>query len=289
MSTAVETNGLPARRAIGVLVIDPTPLYREGLAALIARTPGLRLLGATGNAAAAVALSERAKPDVVVVDSVLDPRSHLSQLLLGGDSRLAVLAVVREPLRTAGYVASALGAGTHGVVPRSAEPARMVEAIRRTCTQRRYLDPELAALGAAPVAAGNGGPAPLSRREYQVLQLISHGLENQEIAKQLFVSVETIRTHVKGILRKLSARDRAHAVAVAYRLGVLAADQVGEPTRTRPPRRAAGPTGSTAPAVPINSAASRNPAAGRAASVAPSTVARATSRTNTCRGYQAVI
>ena len=62
---------------------------------------------------------------------------------------------------------------------------------------------------------------PLSRREYQVLQLIADGLENQAIAKILFVSVETVRTHVKSILRKLGARDRTHAVAVAFRTGVL--------------------------------------------------------------------
>lgn len=286
--TTADQNGNPARRTIGVLVIDPTPLYREGLASLIARTPGLRLLGATGNVGAAVALCERTRPDIVVVDSVLDPRSHLTQLLVGGDSRVAVLAVVREPLRTARYVASALSTGASGVVPRSAEPARMVEAIRRTHVHRRYLDPELAVLGPAPTGhgargqgiggqgAGGQGAAtqtPLSRREYQVLELIANGLENQEIAKQLFVSVETIRTHVKGILRKLCARDRAHAVAVAYQLGVLVPDPAGEHIRPRPARR--GSISAVPPVVPPRSA--------------PATVSRTTSRASTCRGYQAVI
>jgi DNA-binding NarL/FixJ family response regulator len=218
------TNGWPARRHTGVLAIDPVPLFREGLAALIERTPGVRLLGLAGNMHTAVALAERLKPDVVMVDAVLDPRCVLGQLLAESDDSVGVLAVVREPLRSAGYLANALASGIHGVVLRSAEPAALIEAIRRTHLERRYLDPELAAL-----ATGMGlrhtvtARQPLSRREYQVLQLISDGLENQAIAKSLFVSVETIRTHVKSILRKLHARDRAHAVAVAFRLGVLVA------------------------------------------------------------------
>jgi DNA-binding NarL/FixJ family response regulator len=192
------------------------------MVALIARTPGVRLLGMTGNMHTAVSLCERLRPDVVMIDAVLDPRCHLGQLLAGGEEGVSVLSLVREPLRHQRYLATALTAGVHGMVLRSAEPAQLIDAIRRTHLERRYLDPELAAL-----ASGLGlrhtmtARQPLSRREYQVLQLISDGMENQALAKALFVSVETIRTHVKSILRKLHARDRAHAVAVAFRLGVL--------------------------------------------------------------------
>jgi DNA-binding NarL/FixJ family response regulator len=220
----------PTRRPTGVLAIDPVPLFREGLSALIDRTPGVRLVGVTANMHSAVALCERLRPDVVMIDAVLDPRCHLAQLLTNSDDSLAVLSVVRDPFRSQRYVATALAAGVHGLVLRSAEPAQLLDAIRRTHLERRYLDPELAAL-----ATGLGvrhtvtARQPLSRREYQVLQLISDGLENQAIAKTLFVSVETVRTHVKSILRKLHARDRAHAVAVAFRLGVLVAHRETPP------------------------------------------------------------
>jgi DNA-binding NarL/FixJ family response regulator len=179
---------------------------------------------------------------VVMVDSVLDPRCHLAQLLAGADDSCTVLSVVREPLRSQRYVATALTSGVHGLVLRSAEPPQVLDAIRRTHLERRYLDPELAAL-----ATGLGvrhtvtARQPLSRREYQVLQLISDGLENQAIAKQLFVSVETIRTHVKSILRKLHARDRAHAVAVAFRLGVLVAHRETPPAEVPAARVPQGP------------------------------------------------
>jgi DNA-binding NarL/FixJ family response regulator len=224
------TGAWSTRRPTGVLVVDPVPLFRDGLSALIERTSGVRLLGVTANMHSAVAMCERLRPDVVMVDAVLDPRCHLAQLLTGADDSCTVLSVVREPLRSQRYVATALTAGVHGLVLRSAEPPQVLDAIRRTHLERRYLDPELAAL-----ATGLGvrhtvtARQPLSRREYQVLQLISDGLENQAIAKQLFVSVETIRTHVKSILRKLHARDRAHAVAVAFRLGVLVAHRETPP------------------------------------------------------------
>jgi DNA-binding NarL/FixJ family response regulator len=184
---------------------------------------------------------------VVMVDAVLDPRCHLAHLLTSADEACNVLAVVREPLRIQPYVATALTSGTQGLVLRTAEPAQMIDAIRRTHLERRYLDPELAAL-----ATGLGvrhtvtARQPLSRREYQVLQLISDGLENQAIAKQLFVSVETIRTHVKSILRKLHARDRAHAVAVAFRLGVLVAHRETSSTDV-PAARTPAATGQQVP------------------------------------------
>jgi DNA-binding NarL/FixJ family response regulator len=249
MSSSAESarmNGWAARRPTGVLAIDPVPIFREGLAALVSRTPGVQLLGMTGNMHTAVSLCERLRPDVVLIDSVLDPRCHLGQLLSGGDEGVGVLTLVREPLRHQRYLATALTAGVHGMVLRSAEPAQLIDAIRRTHLERRYLDPELAAL-----ASGLGvqhtmtARQPLSRREYQVLQLISDGMENQAIAKALFVSVETIRTHVKSILRKLHARDRAHAVAVAFRLGVLVTHREA-PTLDVPAARTAtqaGPSG----------------------------------------------
>lgn len=208
---------------LGVALVDQVPLFRDGLQALLANTPSIRLVGATQNMHAAAALCERFRPDVVLVDVVLDPRGHLARLLISANPTLAVISLVREPYRSAYYVSEALAGGIHGLLLRAADPSQFVEAIRRTHSERRYLDPSLSVV-ATGVAASTKLPGrqSLSRREYQVLQLIAEGLENQAIGKTLFVSVETVRTHVKSILRKLHARDRAHAVALAFRTGVLA-------------------------------------------------------------------
>jgi DNA-binding NarL/FixJ family response regulator len=125
-----------------------------------------------------------------------------------------------------------LNAGVRGLVPRSAESAEVVEAIVRTHRDRAYLHPSL-----EPMAAGrtgeNGPRRALSRREFEVLHLVADGLENQSVADELYLSVETVRTHIKNILRKLQARDRTHAVSLAYRAGLLA------PHLPPSPRRAA--------------------------------------------------
>ncbi|ONI73486.1 hypothetical protein ALI144C_43780 [Actinosynnema sp. ALI-1.44] len=216
-------------------LVDSVPLVREGLSALVMRTRGLRWVGAAGSPHAALQLCERFRPHAVIIDSGLDPRWHLSRMLIGNDSDLGVLLMIREAQRNTQYIAGAIAAGVHGVISRRSEPPQLIQAIQRVHAERRYIDPTLAPALGTPKGKGGGpvmaihGQQPLSRREYQVLQLIADGLENQAIAKVLYVSVETVRTHVKSILRKLSARDRTHAVAVAFRSGVLTVNQEDHP------------------------------------------------------------
>ncbi len=225
--TPARSTGVPAprerERGLGVLLVDQIPLFCDAVAALLTRASGLRWLGATQDVHSAISTADGLHPDVVVIDSILDPRGHLGGMLMSASPSMVVLALVRETNRTPAYLAELLGSGAHGVLLRAAEPAQFVEAIRRTHAERRYFDPALSTLRGSTVATrAAGAHQPLSRREYQVLALISDGLENQAIAKALFVSVETVRTHVKSILRKLHARDRAHAIAIAFHLGVLA-------------------------------------------------------------------
>ncbi|MFI9008516.1 response regulator transcription factor [Actinosynnema sp. NPDC053489] len=211
----------------GVALVDPVPLFREGVAAVVRRTPAMHWLGATGHLHTAVRLHERLRPDVLLVDSLLDPRGHLATLLTGADPSLVVVALVREPHRTAKFVRSALTAGVHGLVPREGGITDVLQAIARAHAERTYLDPTLAPLAAGftPTAEA-GSRRSLSRREYEVLQLIADGMENQAVANELYVSVETVRTHVKNILRKLRARDRTHAVSLAYQAGLLSGGTV---------------------------------------------------------------
>ncbi len=215
----------PARPGgIAVALVDGVPLLRDGLSALVGRTPGMRWVGAAERPTTAMQLRERYRPDVMVIDSGLDPRGHLCHML-AADEALTLLVLVQEAHRNTQYLAAALAAGVDGLVLRSAEGSQVAEAIRAVFEEGRYLDPKLAPVLSAPRGKLKHWPGaaqqPLSKREYQVLGLIADGLENQSIAKILFVSVETVRTHVKSILRKLGARDRTHAVAVAFRTGVL--------------------------------------------------------------------
>lgn len=215
-------------RSMGVAVVDPTPIYRDGLSALVQRTPGMHWAGSAATPQAALQLAEQTHPDVMVIDTGLDPHGHLAKMLIGADPALLVIMLLREPHRTPSFLSGALCLGVHAFVPRSAESRRMVDAIRHAYLERRYIDPALAPLTVSPTRSRGGETGrprrprmPLSRREYQVLQLVAEGLENAAIAKILYLSVETVRTHVKSILRKLSARDRTHAVTIAFRARIL--------------------------------------------------------------------
>jgi DNA-binding NarL/FixJ family response regulator len=212
-------------RNIGVALVDGTPLVREGLAALVHRTPGLRWIGAAESAVLGQRLCERLRPGVVLVDSSLDPRGHLVQALTAGNREIGVVLLVDDAQRTARHLTVAFTAGVRGALRRTAQPGEVLRAIQAVHLDGRYLDPVLAPMLATPAPPPARRPRQaLSRREHQVLQLIADGLENQAIADLLFVSVETVRTHVKSILRKLASRDRTHAVAIAFRSGVLVVD-----------------------------------------------------------------
>jgi DNA-binding NarL/FixJ family response regulator len=246
--SAGRMSGGAGRAPIGVVLLDQTPLFREGLSQRILHEAGMTLVGATGHPNSAMRLRERSRTDVLVVDAMLDPGAHLVHLLTAADPALCALMLVREPFRTARFVSAMRSAGVHGLVPHSAPPELVIEAIRRTHADRRYLDPTLMPLLAGVGAtARSGGRGPLSNREFQVLQLVADGLPNQAIAQSLFVSVETVRTHIKGVLRKLGARDRAHAVAIGFRSGVLGA--VTESPVPREPVDNRRATPASAPAV----------------------------------------
>lgn len=219
-----ETNGAAVRPAVGVALIDSVPLVRERLSALVHRTTGLRWIGAAENAGVGVRLCERLRPDIVVMDATLDPRGQLGRHL---SVNHGVVLMIDDQHLTTQYVTTATTGGVRGVIRRTAQPGQLVQAINSVHSDGRYMDATLAASLTPPVARPrrpSGSYQPLSQREYEVLRLIADGLENQAIANVLFVSVETVRTHVKSILRKLASRDRTHAVAVAFRSGVLTVD-----------------------------------------------------------------
>jgi len=226
-----------------VAAVDPVPIFRDGLAAMAQRAPGLHWIGQASNQHAILQLCEQLRPDVVLLDSGLDPEGHLVRLLAAGDRGAVIVTLVRHAHRTAEKLTALLEAGAHGIVPRSLEARQLTEVIRRAYADRHYIDPALAALTAGPMRRANGYTGlrpqmPLSRREYQVLQLLAEGLENAAIAKLLFLSVETVRTHVKSILRKLSAKDRTHAVTTAFRTGILVIQPDDPRTDSAPaPRR----------------------------------------------------
>lgn len=233
-----------ANRLINIGVVDLVPLFRDGVAALVDRTPWARLVAQSASQQGSLLMVEQLRPDVVVLDSRLAPNGQLVQALAAGTGASRIVVVVREEERSSRTVAGFMAAGAHAAVLRTAEPQALLDAVRHAYRAHRFLDPTLTSVVTAnangkaaqqePAGIGPSG-CPLSRREYQVMQLIAEGMENAAIAKVLFLSVETVRTHVKSILRKLSARDRTHAVTIAFRSGLLTVTAAGSLPTQDPP------------------------------------------------------
>ncbi|NIH80983.1 response regulator transcription factor [Amycolatopsis viridis] len=217
--------------AIRVAVADSLPLLREGLFALVQRSPVMRWAGHATTGPELVRLVGRAQPDVVLLGAGVNREPQLAAVVAAGRSTPAVVVLVEPGQVNRAYLGEALRAGARGVVARDADPLRIAEAIS-TARRQIHIDGQLRSVLLPREAPGElPGPLPVPRRpaltgrEYEVLHLLAEGLSTTQIAAGLLLSVETIRTHVRGVLRKLGARDRTHAVALAFRSGLLVAPE----------------------------------------------------------------
>ena len=220
---------------IRVLIVDDQAMVRQGFGALLAAQPDLLVVGDAANGAEAVAATRRLDPDVVLMDirmPVLDGLAATRQLI--GDRpdppRPRVLILTTFDLDD--YVYEALRAGASGFLLKDAPAADLVHAVRVVAAGDALLAPAVTRRLIAEFAArpGRDRPRPtslagLTPRETEVLRLIARGRSNTEIAAELVVAEQTVKTHVGRILGKLGLRDRAQAVVVAYESGLVAAGE----------------------------------------------------------------
>ena len=201
-----------------LVVIDDHEALRGGLEALLAGA-GHDVLGAAGNVAAAFDLVEHLEPDLALVDVRLPDGSGIDLardlLLFHPDLRIVMYTGEGE----AALVAEALDAGVRGYVLKSGPFDELLSAIAHVGDGGAYVDPRI---DRSPPA----GQAPaLSPREREVMALMAEGLTAEHVAGRLGVGVETVRTHVRNAIRKLGARNRVHAIALALERGEIALDE----------------------------------------------------------------
>ncbi|MEU5565336.1 response regulator transcription factor [Micromonospora musae] len=219
---------------IRVLIADDQAMVRQGFGALLAAQPDLLVVGDAADGAQAVAATRRLDPDVVLMDvrmPVLDGLAATRKLL--GDApaqRPRVLILTTFDLDD--YVYEALRAGASGFLLKDAPAADLVHAVRVVAGGDALLAPAVTRRLIAEFAARpeRHRPRPtelaaLTPRETEVLRLIARGRSNQEIAADLVVAEQTVKTHVGRILMKLHLRDRAQAVVLAYETGLVAAGE----------------------------------------------------------------
>lgn len=209
--------------SIRVVLIDDEPLVRAGLAAIIASDPGLDLVGEAGDGADAIDLVQRTQPDVVVMD-VRMPRLdglEATRLLVARQDPPRVL--ILTTFDSDDYVFAALRAGADGFVLKRAQPAELIRAVHTVASGEVLLYPQKVRDLAARARRREDlvTSAQLSSREQEVLALMARGLSNAEIAGELFLGSETVKTYVSSLLGKLGARDRTQAVIKAFESGFI--------------------------------------------------------------------
>jgi DNA-binding NarL/FixJ family response regulator len=216
---------------IRVLLADDDALLRAGLTVVLGTTPDLRVVAQASDGLQACELCRAYAPDVVLMDvrmPGIDGIEATRRLVAScPDSRILVLTTFQYDE----YVWGALRAGASGFLLKRSSPERLIDAVRTVAAGEALLDPAVTRdLIRASLETGAGAPTSasaetrtldrLTHREREVLSLVGEGYSNQEIADLLVIAESTAKTHVKRILAKIEAHDRAQAVVFAYRSGL---------------------------------------------------------------------
>lgn len=223
----------PRGNKIRILIADDQRIVRDGLVLLIGTLDSIEVVGTARDGAETVALADRLRPDVVLMD--------LNMPVLDG---VAATSVLREQVPDSAVLVlttyvdddslfPALRAGARGYLTKDADGDELETAIHHLHSGRTWLDPVVQARLVAALQPGSGAPAAAPRmqgpeertalpdgltpREAEVLTLIAEGLSNAQICARLVVSHATVKTHINRIFTKIGANDRAQAVRYAYR------------------------------------------------------------------------
>jgi DNA-binding NarL/FixJ family response regulator len=204
---------------IRLLIVDDHPVFRDGLRGIFADDPDFEVVGEAGNGAEAVARVERDGADVVLMDLRMPEMSGVEAIRHLRRTAPGVRVLVLTTYDTDSDVLPAIEAGATGYLLKDAPREELIRAVRAAFAGEAVLSPAVASRLMGQVR--QPPPEKLSQRELDVLALIADGATNREAAAKLFVSEATIKTHLLHLYEKLGVRDRAAAVAEAYRRRLL--------------------------------------------------------------------
>lgn len=207
---------------VSVLVADAQPLYRDAVARAVRQDVALRLLAEEADGRAALSQIRRLRPDVAVIDLDLPKLEGRRVIDAVVRDRLPTRVVVVSAILGADAMFGAIGAGAAGYLSKSVTSEELRRAIRAAAVGDSHLDPPVQTVVAREIRLRHRDERPLlSEREIDVLRLIAEGLSGPEICRRLHLSRSTVKTHTAHLFEKLHVRERAAAVAVAMRRGLL--------------------------------------------------------------------
>jgi DNA-binding NarL/FixJ family response regulator len=209
-----------------VVVADDQTIVRDGLVALLGLLPEFDVVGTAADGAEALARVAELTPDVVLMDLGMPGVDGVEATRRLTAEHPGTAVVVLTTYADDASILGALQAGARGYLTKSAGRADIARALQAAAARQVVLDADVQAR--LVQAAGTPAPPPpaelpdgLTEREAEVLRLIARGASNQDVARELFVSVATVKTHVNHLFAKTGSRDRAQAVRYAYEHGLV--------------------------------------------------------------------
>ena len=201
---------------VRVLIADDHSVLRMGLASLLGTAKNVEVVGEAANGDEAVRKAIKLKPDVIVMDLVMPKKDGVSAteeiLATMPDTKVMILTT----FGTSDDISRALKAGATGAIMKSSTNRELLAAVQSVAQGKRFISAEVEGILA------NDPPVPeLSQRQREILDSISRGLTNKDIATQLGISLESVKSHIKIILEKLDASTRAEAASIAQRKHLL--------------------------------------------------------------------
>jgi len=205
---------------IRVAIAEEDRIPRWALGQALARTGDIDIVAEAGSVNDAVAMVRDVEPDVLVLDTTMPDHSGFDVLNQIRDLDKGPLVVVLAPLDDPSYAARTIAAGAHAYVSKSEAPERLVSAIHAVVGGERFVPRTVQEI----LASGGKAPASaLTRREFQVMELLARGMTNREIAEQLQIGVKTVDTHRGHLLKKLALRNNSELTRFAVKHGYITA------------------------------------------------------------------
>lgn len=215
---------------VKVLIADDQALVRTGFRMILDAEDDVEVTGEAADGLEAIAAAQSERPDVILMDVRMPNMNGIeaTRRLVDKDDVDPIRVLILTTFDLDEYVYDALRAGASGFLLKDAPPEDLVQAVRVVARGEGLIAPSITKRLIEEIAqrppqhtARPEALRSLTQRELEVLQLVARGLSNQEIAKELFVSETTVKTHVGRVLMKLGVRDRVQAVVLAYESGIV--------------------------------------------------------------------
>ncbi len=204
---------------IRLAIAEDHTIVRWALREALGKADDIEVVGEAGTAAETLTMLDEKRPDVLILDITFPDKSGFDVLDELRKKEHAPLVIVLTWHTELSYAARAIGAGAHGYVNKAIEPADLLAAIRAVSRGEQVMPPGTEEL----LAKGDGQPASaLTARELQVMEMLSRGLTNREIAENLQISIKTVDTHRGHVLKKLHLRNNSELTRFAVKHGFVA-------------------------------------------------------------------